>query len=141
MNLINVFVVAFLIYFVILKRFLIIFFEAFICLRNWFCLCLFKILFFLSHVRTYVAYLLEIQHYQLNLLISLIIFVHFVIYSNLTLLYNLAYEIKFLIIFFKALSNFIVYLLMSSLFIRLFNIDSNNKSLNMLLNFSKFITF
>jgi len=120
MNLINVFVVAFLIHFVILKRFLIIFFEAFICLRNWFCLCLFKILFFLSHVRTYVAYLLEIQHYQLNLLISLIIFVHFVIYSNLTLLYNLAYEIKFLIIFFKALSNFIVYLLMSSLFIRLF---------------------
>ncbi len=67
--------------------------------------------------------------------------VHFVIFSNLTLLYNLAYKIKFLIIFFKALSNFVVYLLMSSLFIRLFNIDSNNKSLNMLLNFSKFITF
>jgi len=67
--------------------------------------------------------------------------VHSIIYSNLTLLYNLAYKIKFSIVFFKVLSNFVVYLLMSSLFIRLFNIDLNNKSLNMLSNFFKFIAF
>ncbi len=66
---------------------------------------------------------------------------HSIIYSNLTLLYNLAYKIKFSIVFFKVLSNFVVYLLMSSLFIRLFNIDLNNKSLNMLSNFFKFIAF
>ncbi len=66
---------------------------------------------------------------------------HFVIYSSLTFLCNLAYKIKFLIVFFKVLSNFVVYLLMSSLFIKLFNIDSNNKSLNMLSNFFKFIVF
>ncbi len=52
---------------------------------------------------------------------------HFVVYLNLTLLCNLVYEIKFLIIFFKVSSNFVVYLLISSLFIKLFNIDSNNK--------------
>jgi len=67
--------------------------------------------------------------------------VHFAIYLSLTLSYNLVYEIEFLIVFFKASSNFVVYLLILSLFIRLFNINSNNKSLNMLSNFSKFITF
>ncbi len=66
---------------------------------------------------------------------------HFAIYLSLTLSYNLVYEIEFLIVFFKASSNFVVYLLILSLFIRLFNINSNNKSLNMLSNFSKFITF
>jgi len=140
-NLINVFVVAFLIYFAILKMFLIMFFEVFIYLRNLSCLCLFKILFFLSHIRTYVVYSLEMQYYWRNLLISLIIFVHFAIYSSLILLYNFAYEIKSLIIFLKVLSNFVVYLLMLSLFIKLFNINSNNKSLNILSNFSKFIAF
>jgi len=140
-NLINVFVVAFLIYFVILKKFLIIFFEAFICLRNLFRLCFFKILFFLSHIRMYVVYLLEMQYCRHNLLISLITFVHFVVYLNLILLYNLIYKVKSSIVFFKALSNFIVYLLMSSLFIRLFNINLNNKSLNISSNFSKFIAF
>jgi len=62
-NLINIFVVAFLIYFVILKKFLIIFFKAFICLLNLFRLCFFKISFFLSHARMYVVYLLEMRHY------------------------------------------------------------------------------
>ena len=66
---------------------------------------------------------------------------HFAIYSSLILLYNFAYEIKSLIIFLKVLSNFVVYLLMLSLFIKLFNINSNNKSLNILSNFSKFIAF
>ncbi len=89
----------------------------------------------------YVIYLLEMRHYQCNLLISLIIFVHFVIYSNLTFLCNPIYKIKSLIVFFKALSSFVVYLLILSFFIRLFIINSNNKSLNMLSNFSKFITF
>ena len=140
-NLINVFVVTFLIYFVILKWLLIIFFEVFICLRNLSCLCLFKILFFLLHIRTYITYLLEVRYCQYSLLISLIIFVHFVVYLNLILLYNLVYEIKSSIVFFKASSNFVVYLLMSSLFIRLFNIDLSNKFLNMLSNFSKFIAF
>ena len=140
-NLINVFVVTFLIYFVILKWLLIIFFEVFICLRNLSCLCLFKILFFLLHIRTYVTYLLEMRHCRRNLLISLIIFVHFVVYLSLTLLYNFAYEIKSLIVFFLASSNFVVYLLMSSLFIESFNIDSSNKFLNMLSNFFKFIAF
>jgi len=140
-NLINIFVVAFLIYFVILKRFLIIFFETFICLRNSSRLYLFKILFFLSHIRTYVTYLLEIQYYQRNFLISLIIFVHFVIYLSLILLCNLVYKIKSLIIFFRILSNFVVYLLMQSLFIKLFNIDLNNKSFNILSNFFRFIAF
>ncbi len=140
-NLINVFVVTFLIYFVILKRLLIIFFEVFICLRNLSCLCLFKILFFLLHIRTYITYLLEVRYCQHSLLISLIIFVHFVVYLNLTLSYNLVYEIKSSIVFFKASSNFVVYLLMLSLFIRLFNIDLSNKFLDMLSNFSKFIAF
>jgi len=67
--------------------------------------------------------------------------VHFIVYSSLILSYNLAYEIKSSIVFSKASSNFVVYLLMSSLFIRLFNINSNNKSLNMLSNFFKFIAF
>ncbi len=89
----------------------------------------------------YVAYSLKMQHCQRNLLISLITFMHFVIYSNLTLLYNFAHEIKSLIVFFKASNNFVVYLLILSLFIKLFNINLSNKSLNMLLNFSKFITF
>ena len=140
-NLINVFVVTFLIYFVILKRLLIIFFEVFICLRNLFCLCLFKILFFLLHIRTYITYLLEVQYCRRSFLISLIIFVHFVVYLNLTLLYNLAYKIKSSIVFFKASNNFVVYLLMLFLFIRLFNINSNNRFLNMLSNFFKFIAF
>jgi len=54
--------------------------------------------------------------------------VHFVIYSSLILSCNFVYKIKFSIIFFKALSNFVVYLLMSSFFIRSFNIDSSNNS-------------
>ncbi len=66
---------------------------------------------------------------------------HFVIYLHLILLCNLAYTIKSLIVFFKASNNFIVYLLMLSLFIKLFNINLSNKSLNILSNFSKFITF
>jgi len=140
-NLINVFVVAFLTYFIILKRFLIMFFEIFICLRNSSRLCLFKILFFLSHVRMYVAYLLEMQYCQRSLLVSLIIFVHFAIYLSLTLSYNFIYEIKSSIVFFKVSSNFVVYLLMSSFFIKLFNIDLSNKSLNISSNFSKFIVF
>jgi len=140
-NLINVLVVAFLIYFVILKRFLIVFFKTFICLRNLSRLYFFDILFFLSYICTYVVYLLKIRHCQRNLLISLIIFVHFVIYLNLIFLYNFVYEIKFSIIFFKVLSNFVVYLLMLSLFIKLFNIDLSNKFLNILSNFSKFIAF
>jgi len=134
-NIINVFVIAFLIYFIISKRLLIIFFRVFICLRNLSCLCLFKILFLLSHVRTYIIYLLEMRYCWRNLLISLIIFVHFVIYLSLILLYNLAYKIKSSIVFFKILSNFVVYLLILSLFIKLFNIDLSNKSLNILSNF------
>jgi len=67
--------------------------------------------------------------------------VHFIVYSSLTLLCNFVYKIKFSIVFFKVSSNFVVYLLMLSLFIRSFNIDLNNKSLNILLNFSKFIAF
>jgi hypothetical protein len=140
-NLINVFIVAFLTYFVILKKSLIMFFKAFICLRNLFCLYLFKILFFLLYIRTYIVYSLKVRHYQRNLSIFLIIFVHFVIYLSLILLYNLVYEIKSLIVFFKASNNFVVYLLLSSFFIELFNINSNNKFLNMLSNFFKFITF
>ncbi len=140
-NLINIFVVAFLTYFVISKRLLIMFFEAFICLRNLFCLCFFRILLFLLYVRTYVVYSLKMQHCRRNFLISLIIFVHFVVYSNLIFLYNLVYKVKFSIIFFKVSSNFVVYLLMQFLFIKSFNINSSNKFLNILLNFSKFIAF
>ncbi len=66
---------------------------------------------------------------------------HFVIYLNLILLCNLAYEIKSLIVFFEASNNVVVYLLMLSLFIKLFNINLSNKFLNILSNFSKFITF
>ncbi len=66
---------------------------------------------------------------------------HFVIYSNLIFSYNLVYKIIFLIIFFKALSNFVVYLLMLFLFIKSFNINLNNKFLNMSSNFFKFIAF
>ncbi len=140
-NLINVFVVAFLVYFVISKKFLIIFFEAFICLRNLSCLCLFRILLFSLHIRTYIVYLLEMRYCQRNLLVSLIIFVHFIVYLSLTFSCNLPHEIKFLIVFFKILSNSVVYLLMWSLFIKLFNIDLSNKFLNILSNFSKFIAF
>ncbi len=60
---------------------------------------------------------------------------HFVIYLSLILLYNLAYKIKSSIVFFKISSNFVVYLLILSLFIKLFNIDLSNKSLNILSNF------
>ena len=140
-NSINVFVVAFLIYFVISKRFLIIFFETSICLRNLSRLCLFKILFFLFYIRMYVIYSLEMRHCQNSFLISLIIFVYFVIYSNLTFLCTLAYELKFSIVFFRTSSNFVVYLLMSSLLIKLFNINLNNKSFSMSSNFFKFIAF
>ncbi len=66
---------------------------------------------------------------------------HFSIYLDLTLLYNLIYKIKFLIVFFKVLSNFVVYLLMQSFFIKLFNINLSNKSLNILSNFFKSIAF
>jgi len=67
--------------------------------------------------------------------------VHFVVYLDLTLLYSFVYKIKSSIVFFKVSNNFVVYLLMLFLSIKLFNIDLSNKSLNMLLNFSKFITF
>ncbi len=80
------------------------------------------------------------QHCRCNFLISLIIFVHFVIYSSLTFLCNFAYEIKSSIVFFKVLNNFIVYLLIS-FFFKLINIDSNNRFFNILSNFFKFITF
>ncbi len=66
---------------------------------------------------------------------------HFAIYLNLIFSCNLAYKIKFLIIFFRVSSNFVVYLLMSSLFIKSFNINSSNKFLNMSSNFFKFIAF
>jgi len=67
--------------------------------------------------------------------------VYFAIYSNLILSYNFVYKVKSSIIFFKTSNNFVVYLLMSSLFIRLFNINLSNKSLNMSSNFFKFIAF
>ncbi len=59
----------------------------------------------------YVVYSLKMRHCRCNFLISLIIFVHFVIYSSLTFLCNFAYEIKFSIVFFKVLNNLIVFLL------------------------------
>jgi len=83
----------------------------------------------------YVAYLLKIQYCQRNLLISIIIFVHFVVYLNLIFMCNLVYETKSLVVFFRVLSNFVVYLLILSLFIRLFNIDLNSKSLNIIVEF------
>jgi len=140
-NSINTFVVTFLAYFIISKRFLMIFFEAFICLRNSSRLYLFRILLFLLHIQTYVVYSLEMQYYRRSFLVSLIIFVHFVVHFILIFLCNLVYKIKFSITFFRISSNFLVYLLILSLFIRLFNIDLSNKFLNILLNFSKFIAF
>ncbi len=83
----------------------------------------------------YVAYLLKIQYCQRNLLISIIIFVHFVVYLILIFMCNLVYETKSLVVFFRVLSNFVVYLLILSLFIRLFNIDLNSKSLNIIFEF------
>jgi len=83
----------------------------------------------------YVAYLLKIQYCQRNLLISIIIFVHFVVYLNLIFMCNIVYETKSLVVFFRVLSNFVVYLLILSLFIRLFNIDLNSKSLNIIVEF------
>ncbi len=68
-------------------------------------------------------------------------FVYFVIHLILIFLSNLVYKIKFSIVFFKASSNFVVYLLILSLFIKSFNINLNNKFLNMLSNFLKFIAF
>jgi len=62
-NLINILIVAFLTYFITLKKLLIIFFEIFICLRNLSRLCFLRILLFLSHIRIYVAYSLELRHY------------------------------------------------------------------------------
>ncbi len=136
-----VFIVTFLAYLVILKKFLIMFFEVFICLRNLSRLCFFKILHFLLHIRIYVAYSLEVRHCQRNFLISLIIFVHFVIYSSLIFSYNFAHKIKSSIVFFKALNNFVVYLLMLSFLIESFNINLSNKFLNMSSNLFKFIVF
>ncbi len=138
-NLINVFIVTFLAYFVILKKFLIMFFEVFICLRNLSRLCFFKILLFLSHIRIYVAYSLEVRHCQRSFLISLIIFVHFVIYLSLIFSYNFAHKIKSSIVFFRALNNFVVYLLTLSFFIKSFNINLSNKFFNMSSTFFKFI--
>ncbi len=89
----------------------------------------------------YIIYLLEIQYCRRNFLVSLIIFMYFVVYLNLIFSYNLTYKIKSLTVFFKALNNFVMYLLMSSLFIRLFNINLNNRFLNMSSNFFKFIAF
>jgi len=83
----------------------------------------------------YVAYLLKIQYCQRNLLISIIIFVYFVVYLILIFMCNLVYETKSLVVFFRVLSNFVVYLLILSLFIKLFNIDLNNKSLNIIVEF------
>ncbi len=56
-------------------------------------------------------------------------------------MYNLAYEIKFLIIFFRIFNNAIVYSLMLSCFIVASNNNSNNNLFNILLNFSIFIIF
>jgi len=66
---------------------------------------------------------------------------YFAIYLSLILLCNFVYKIKFSIIFFKVSSSFAVYLLILSLFIKLFNINLNNKFLNILSNFFKFIAF
>ncbi len=66
---------------------------------------------------------------------------YFIVYLSLILLCNFVYKIKFSIIFSKISSNFVVYLLISSFFIKLFNIDLSNKSLNILSNFFKFIIF
>ncbi len=66
---------------------------------------------------------------------------YFAIYLSLILLCNFVYKIKFSIIFFKVSSSFVVYLLILSLFIKLFNINLNNKFLNILSNFFKFIAF
>lgn len=138
---INIFVVTFLAYFVTSKRSLIIFFKACICLRNLFCLCFFKILFFLLYAQTYVSYLQEIQYCRHNCLIFLIIFVHFVVYFSLILVYNLVYKVNSLMIFFKTSSSLIVYLLMYRLFIKLFDSSLNSSFFNILSNFFRFITF
>ena len=81
------------------------------------------------------------QYYRRSLLVSLIIFVHYIVYLDLTFLYNLAYKIKSSIVFSKVSSNFVIYLLMLCLLIKSSNIDSSNKFLNILLNFFKFIAF
>jgi len=66
---------------------------------------------------------------------------HSCVYLNLTLLYDLVYEVKSLIIFFIILSNAIIYSLILSRFIVESNNNSNNSLFNILLNFSIFITF
>ncbi len=66
---------------------------------------------------------------------------HFCVHLNLTLLCNLAYEIKSSIIFFKILNSAIVYSLILSCFIVASNNNLNNNLFNILLNFFVFITF
>ena len=66
---------------------------------------------------------------------------HFVIYLSLIFLYNLVYKIESSIVFFRISNIFVVYLLILSFFIKLFNIDLSNKFLNVLSNFFKFIIF
>ncbi len=75
---------------------------------------------------------------NIRLLITLM---HFCVYLDLTLLCNLAYEIKSSIIFFRIFSNAIVYLLMLSCSIVTSNNNSSNSLFNILSNFSIFITF
>ncbi len=66
---------------------------------------------------------------------------YFCVYLSLIFLCDLAYEIKFSIIFFKIFNNAIMYLLMLSCSIVAFNNNSSNNLFNILLNFFIFITF
>jgi len=66
---------------------------------------------------------------------------HFCVHLNLTLLYNLTYEIKSSIIFSRILNSAIVYSLMLFCSIIAFNNDLNNSFFNILLNFFIFMTF
>ncbi len=141
MNSMNVLAIAFLTHFVILKRLLMVFFDACIWLRNSSRLCLLRILLFLSHVRTYVSHSREVQHCRRNILIFLIIFVHFVVHLDLALSCGLAHEVKSSIAFSRTSSSLVVYSLMSPLSTRLFNNDLGNMFFNMLSNFFRFMAF
>ncbi len=66
---------------------------------------------------------------------------HSCVYLDLTLLCNLAYEIKLSIIFFKLLNSVIMYSLILFYSIVASSNDSNNDLFNILLNFFVFIIF
>jgi len=66
---------------------------------------------------------------------------HFCVYLNLILLYDLAHEIKFSKIFFRISNNAIVYSLIFFRSIVASSNNSNNSLFNILLNFFVFITF